>query len=229
MYYVYWIKAKEHTDPFTQGYIGKSKNPERRFRNHTTDISKGGSKIVKEYFKRFGRDSLELVILEKYDTEEEALEREKFYRPEYGIAWNITKGGLKTPDCTGQIQSKETREKRSRSVKSTKAQRSYTNPWKGRKDRYTEEQRKHLGSFHKGKTISESHKKAIKEKISGDKSPVAIPITLKDLWTNKIYNFGSLIVAATELNIGYSALRSALRCNRDIVYKRWFIVRQGTE
>lgn len=209
-YYLYWIKAKHHSDPFTEGYIGCSKQPDVRFRSHTTDNTNAGSKAVKEYVNEYGLNSVSMEILAEFDNEQEAKQAEFNYRPHHHIGWNFQKGGLHNPDCTEMVHSKETREKRVKSVKATRATRTYTSPFKG-KSRWTEEQKALIGSYHKGKVISESHKQAITEKLSGANNKAAKQTAILDLETGKITIYGSLGEASRMTGIGHSALKSAKR------------------
>ena len=209
-YYLYWVKAKHHQDPFTEGYIGCSCQPKNRFRSHTTDNTNAGSKAVKQYVLENGINSVSMEILAEFSSETEAKQKEWEYRPHHHIGWNFQKGGLHNPDCTGFKHSEETKRKRSILVKNTKASRSYISPFKG-KPRWTEEQKAKIGSYHKGKAISQEHIESMRKKLSGSNSVCAKQIAIRDLETGQIHIFGSLIEAAKEMGIGHSALKSAKR------------------
>ena len=209
-YYLYWVKAKHHQDPFTEGYIGCSCQPKNRFRSHTTDNTNAGSKAVKQYVLENGINSVSMEILAEFSSETEAKQKEWEYRPHHHIGWNFQKGGLHNPDCTGFKHAEETKRKRSILVKNTKASRSYISPFKG-KPRWTEEQKAKIGSYHKGKTISQEHIESMRKKLSGSNSVCAKQTAIKDLETGQIHIFGSLIEAAKEMGIGHSALKSAKR------------------
>lgn len=224
MYHLYWIAPVNSTCPKTEGYIGISNNPEKRFRAHTTDIAEVGSKVIRAYVAEHGISSVQHKILDSFNTLEEAREAERSYRPNAYIGWNLRTGGGISPDCTDRILSDETKEKIRQSNIATKSTRTYTNKFKGTTGRYTEEQRKHIGSFHKGKTISEEHRNAISEKLSGGNSPVARSIRIMDTLDGTEYSFDCLKTAAEELGINYSTIRSAIRNGRKLVYKRWEIL-----
>lgn len=224
MYHLYWIAPVNSTCPKTEGYIGISNNPEKRFRAHTTDIAEVGSKVIRAYVAEHGISSVQHKILDSFNTLEEAREAERSYRPNAYIGWNVKTGGGISPDCTDRILSDESKEKIRQSNITTKSTRTYTNKFKGTTGRYTEEQRKHIGSFHKGKTISEEHRKAISEKLSGDNSPRARSIRIMDTLDGTEYSFYNLKTAAEELGITYSTLRSTVRNGRKLVYKRWEIL-----
>lgn len=83
--------------------------------------------------------------------------------------------------------------------------------------------KKSCKSFHKGKTISKEHRQAISEKLSGGNSPRAKQVVLVDSLTNAEYSFKAITTAAKELNINYSALRSAIQNKQYMLYKRWII------
>jgi len=88
--YVYWIKRKEHTDPYSQGYVGISNDPQRRFVEHTLSDYKVGNAISKY-------NDIELVILHECLVREDALSLENKYRPEDYIGWNVICGGKEPP------------------------------------------------------------------------------------------------------------------------------------
>ena len=117
------------------------------------------------------------------------------------------------------LEDNETKEKIRQSNITTKSTRTYTNKYKGTSGRYTEEQRKHIGSFHKGKTIPEKHKQAISEKMSRGNHPKARDIRIKDTLDNKIYEFDNLKTAAEQLGIKYPSLRSAVRKEQKLIYR----------
>ena len=94
MYSVYWIKYKEHTDPHSEGYIGVSKEPLRRFKEHKN--SKDNNKI-----KSAIKNGADIEILFNNLSITEALELEKSYRPKELIGWNLCEGGQLPPSKKG--------------------------------------------------------------------------------------------------------------------------------
>lgn len=228
MHYLYWIHLENHSDPFTEGYIEISTQPKIRFRQHTTDTApRGGSTVLRQIAAEIGAENLRHTLLTSFPTEEEAQIEERRYRPKSNIGWNIQPGGGVTPDCSGRQDSPETKMKRAASIRKTKSSRSYISPFKGMTDRHSPETRALIGSYHKGKTISEAHRKSASAKLSGDKNPNAVSVDLQDLETHQIYNFKCLKTASDELGINYSTLRSAIRCKQEIVSKKWKILCQG--
>lgn len=224
MYYLYWIHDTQFTDPLTEGYIGISNQPKARFKAHTTNTASVGSSKVREHVDINGINSVKHSILSQHTDLESARKVEKAYRPKPNIGWNIAVGGGVTPDCTGRILDEETKAKiRKKNIK-TKATRTYTNKYKGTTGRYTDAQRKHIGSFHIGQTISKEHRQAISDKNSRGNHPSARAVTIKDTLDNSVHEFDNLKTAAETLGIKYPTLKSAVRKNQELVYKRWMIM-----
>jgi predicted GIY-YIG superfamily endonuclease len=95
---VYWIRCVDHTDMFSQGYIGVSKNVQRRFVEHQR---KSENAHLKNAIKKYGWDALvktEILISdEAYCTDIETK-----LRPTKNIGWNIGVGGGLPPVLFGQ-------------------------------------------------------------------------------------------------------------------------------
>ena len=103
---VYWIHLPEHTDIFSQGYVGVSKNIKRRFACHQ---QRSENQHLLKAIKKYGWDSLIKTIV---------LVAEKAYcltielqlRPNDKTGWNIVKGGgmpPKTPWNKGRKMTQE--------------------------------------------------------------------------------------------------------------------------
>lgn len=214
MIYVYWIHLESHTDFTTQGYIGISKQPAQRYKTHLK-YKHAFSKGVRAAIEQYGINQIKHSLLFEFSTLIEARKKELELRPNINIGWNLAKGGGVTPDTTGRSHSDETREKISLSNQITKAETGYVpNKFKGKTDRHSDEMKKHLGSFHKGKIISDAHKKAITEKMSGGNSPVACSIRLYHIDNpSLIHEFDCIKTASDKTGINYSTLRSAYRLN----------------
>lgn len=223
MYYLYWVHAHHHTDPTTQGYIGISNQPNKRFKAHTTDTALVGSRKIREYVEENGLDSVTHTILHTFNDLDSARQCEKSYRPVAHIGWNIKSGGGVSPDCTNRTHNQETKKKISEQNKLTKSTRCYESNFKGMTNRWSDAQKQLIGSYHKGKTISKEHKQAIRDKLSGGKSPKAKSVQLYDTATGNIYEFDALTTASKALGINYSTLRSAVQ-RKQMVYKRWEVI-----
>lgn len=208
MNYVYWYHLDTHTDPHTEGYVGITNWPSRRDYQHK--FSKGkGSKHLYAAFRKYGDRVSKTLLAETLDREEALLE-ETYYRPVPEIGWNICAGGGDAPDCTGRVHTKETKQKISESNRRTKKLLPYKpSKFKGVTNRWSAEQKKAIGAAHKGKVISEAHKKAITEKISGANNVKAKEIVMvhKDSPT-KVLRFSCIKVAAEVLGLNYQSLRS---------------------
>lgn len=104
---VYWIKTKEMTDPYSEGYIGVTANSlDDRLNGHLKSNSK--CSIIKKAL-----DKYETEMVELHDVpQKEALMLEEHYRPSEKIGWNICKGGGYPPR-----NSEETKKKISEAIK----------------------------------------------------------------------------------------------------------------
>lgn len=113
---VYWIRHKDHTDIFSQGYVGISENFKRRMRHHLT---KTDNPHLANAINKYGWDNLikeQVVIANK----EYCLDVETKLRPITCVGWNIAIGGGNPPKAKkgmgkGRKLSKETIEKRTQS------------------------------------------------------------------------------------------------------------------
>lgn len=94
MYSLYWIKYKNYTDPYKEGYIGISNEPLRRFKEHKS--SKDNNKV-----KGAIENGADIEILFNNLSITEAMELEKSYRPKELIGWNLCEGGQLPPSKKG--------------------------------------------------------------------------------------------------------------------------------
>jgi predicted GIY-YIG superfamily endonuclease len=94
MYSVYWIRYKEHIDPHNEGYIGISKDPLTRFKEHKN--SRDNNKV-----RGAIKNGANIEIIKNNLSLLEALELEKFYRPNELIGWNFCQGGQLPPNKKG--------------------------------------------------------------------------------------------------------------------------------
>jgi predicted GIY-YIG superfamily endonuclease len=90
---VYWIHNPEHTDMFTQGYIGITKNIKKRWSDHA---KRTANNHLLHAIKKYGWDSLVKEVVLVAD-EAYCLMVEAKLRAEDKIGWNIIKGGGKPP------------------------------------------------------------------------------------------------------------------------------------
>jgi predicted GIY-YIG superfamily endonuclease/ribosomal protein L37AE/L43A len=168
---VYWIRHKDHTDMFSQGYIGISKDAEKRFNQH---FKRTQNRHLKFAINKYGWDNLvkqQLIIAEK----DYCLNLERKLRPTDDIGWNCVSGGGLPPLAKkgmglgrkawnkGLAWSNEYKEKVSAGVAKL-----WENP----------EYRKAMSDAHKGKPSgrkgqvnSEEHRKKISLSHMGKPSP----------------------------------------------------------
>ena len=90
---LYWIHLPEHTDMFTQGYIGITNNFKNRLEAHKNRPS---NKHLKNAINKYGWDSLVKQIILVAD-EAYCLVVEHKLRIANSIGWNIVEGGGKPP------------------------------------------------------------------------------------------------------------------------------------
>ena len=98
-YSLYWIKHKDHKDPKTQGYIGISNNPKRRFKQHQRRQNHPVSNAIKKY----GED-VDIFVLQEGLSEFQAKKLEESLRPKMRIGWNIMTGGNVPPSSKGTVR-----------------------------------------------------------------------------------------------------------------------------
>lgn len=96
-YSLYWIHLESHSNPITQGYIGATKNIDKRFRDHMRNSHCS-------YIRQAIANGEELIcdVLFNLDTSEELYAAEKVMRPTELIGWNIIPGGVQPPVMFGK-------------------------------------------------------------------------------------------------------------------------------
>lgn len=90
---VYWLRLPEHTDMFSQGYVGISNNTGKRFSAHKN--SKQNPRLFRA-IKKYGFDHIvkQIVLISDKDY---CIDIEKKLRPEKMIGWNLEAGGGNPP------------------------------------------------------------------------------------------------------------------------------------
>jgi predicted GIY-YIG superfamily endonuclease len=182
---VYWIRCADHTDMFSQGYIGVSKNVKRRFVEHQR---KSQNAHLKNAIQKYGWDALvktEILIAE----ESYCLDIEAKLRPDKNIGWNLVAGGGLPPVLTGSHpwllgkpsknkgmkRSVETRQKISNAVKlamqnperrEINRQLLLGKPSLAKGLRHTDETRAKMGQAHRGKPSKLKGVPATPEKVA---------------------------------------------------------------
>jgi hypothetical protein len=96
---VYWIRAKHHSDITSEGYVGVSKNSQKRWLyGHKWSHSKDrhDNQHLSNAINKYGWDSLiKTIVLIGEDAY--CYEMEKKLRPSEKIGWNLAAGGCKPP------------------------------------------------------------------------------------------------------------------------------------
>ena len=94
---VYWIRLPEHTDMFSQGYIGVSKNVKTRWARHEKDSlkNKHENAHLANAILKYGKNLIKEVIL--IASEEYCYVVEKLLREKENVGWNLNIGGTKPP------------------------------------------------------------------------------------------------------------------------------------
>jgi hypothetical protein len=91
MAFVYWIHHKDHTDMFSQGYIGITKRTvAERYREHVSDSKRSHSRLFNA-MNKYGSDIMVRTIVE-CDIDY-AYNLEESLRPTMNIGWNVLPGG----------------------------------------------------------------------------------------------------------------------------------------
>lgn len=96
---VYWIRAAHHSDVTSEGYVGVSKNANRRWSyGHKWAHAKGRheNSRLSNAITKHGWDNLIKTVLVIAD-EEYCYELERKLRPTDSIGWNLVMGGGKPP------------------------------------------------------------------------------------------------------------------------------------
>lgn len=96
---VYWIRAEHHSDFMSEGYIGVSKNANKRWAyGHKWAHARGRHENprLSNAITKHGWDNLIKTVLVIAD-ESYCYELEGKLRPAEGIGWNLAVGGCKPP------------------------------------------------------------------------------------------------------------------------------------
>lgn len=205
---VYWYHLPIHTDITTEGYVGVTNNQKQRHWEHVKG-SNTGCYIMRRAFEKYGEDGIvkDVVFI---GTREECLAKELELRPTNKIGWNIVPGGGDAPDCTGKKHSEETKAKIAAGNKGKNL--GKVSPFKGKSRNYSDATKEAIGAAQRGKTISEEHRKAITEKLSGGNSPKARYIVMCHEDSPEVeVRFESITEAAEYTGVSSSALKSTVR------------------
>lgn len=178
MAFVYWIRLPEHSDIFSEGYVGfTSKTVSERYKSHKTDSKRDRYSHI-PFYKAMNKYK-ELLIVETIceGSNDYCLMIENKLRPSPNLGWNLLVGGAK--GSLGTKASEETRRKQSESRKGER------NHFYGKKHSeatkalmkiknsrpVSEETRKKLSEIRKGKklNLSPEQRKARSERSKNQK------------------------------------------------------------
>lgn len=116
---LYWLHHKDHTDMFSQGYVGVSNNVKKRWYDHNL---KAQNTHLHNAVNKYGWDNLVKEVMLIADNAY-CLDIETKLRPTDRLGWNIVKGGGMPPSALGKKfgpMSEETKEKVSAAKKGFK-------------------------------------------------------------------------------------------------------------
>ena len=150
MSFVYWIHLAEHTDMYSEGYIGVSDEPAKRLKEHTSLVknNKHYNPYLSRVFKKYKDTIIQTIIFE--GGKSHCYLNEEILRPKPGIGWNINKGGDCPPSTLGKSLSTE-----------HKAKISIGNT--GKKHPMTNETKEKLSVALTGRVCSDEHKQKVRE------------------------------------------------------------------
>jgi len=97
IYNLYWLHLPGHMDIFTEGYVGITKNPKYRLKQHKTYTK---NQHLKNAFIKYG-DQIQFDIIIENHTIDYCKQIEEELRQEKNIGWNIAKGGGIPPNVKG--------------------------------------------------------------------------------------------------------------------------------
>lgn len=156
--YLYWIHLKKHTDIFSEGYVGVSNNPTRRFSEHKKS---NYNHILEAAIKQYD-DLCYSVMFE--GSEEECYLLENKYRPSEYIGWNMAIGGRKPPISKPGWNHTDDAKKKIADKKI-----GSLNPNFGKKTSDITKQK--ISDAKSGIPKTDDHKRKMSEAVSGTKNP----------------------------------------------------------
>jgi len=148
---VYWIHLPEHTDIYTQGYVGVSNNPHRRLQEHKNSTD---NKHLSSALSKYSELIIQTIVL--IGESNFCYQYEELLRPGKNIGWNINKGGSKPPLMAGIPRTSSTKQKISNSLKGHTV---------------TTSTRDKISASSKGRIIAEETKQKISNSLSGKARP----------------------------------------------------------
>lgn len=207
---VYWLRHIDMTDIHSEGYVGVTNALVNRINDHYRGKQNGSSKEVSEAIKNYGEENIEAEIV-FIGTREECFKEEKLLRPERFIGWNKAKGG----SDTGEFYTSN----RKPNTPRCKTKKTHKFHWsKGLTNRWSDEQRVKIGSYHKGKVTSEEqkakHRETYKLNVKHGNNKTVKHIVVYDVITGDRYSFNSISECSDVLYLNHSLLKAIVRRRR---------------
>jgi hypothetical protein len=98
---LYWLHLKEHTDVFTEGYVGvTSRLIETRFKEHCRKFYNSYNPYNPLHLA-FAQHGIENIVITRLCVceEKQTYELEKIFRPFEYMGWNTVEGGKFSPQA----------------------------------------------------------------------------------------------------------------------------------
>lgn len=188
MAFVYWLHLPEHTDIFSEGYIGfTSKTVEHRYKGHLKEAKRNRTFNYPVYnaIRKYGNSLVLDTIVDGAD--DYCLDIESKLRPERKIGWNLQEGGNK--GTKGIDVTAETREKISAAGKGRVLSEAHKKAIgdSNRKEKHSEEVRLKMSLTRKG--LPRAAGSCEKQKQTLKNCPWRSSMAIKSVWasSNFIY------------------------------------------
>lgn len=219
---VYWIRLPEHTDMFTEGYIGvTTKTAKERFSEHVkaSKLNKKHHLKISYAILKYGAENLLVETLIICD-EPYALEVEEKLRPDVEIGWNLAKGGSKPPPRKGPMGpefSAKLSERNRGKPKSEETRKKISEALTGKSFATPESKAKVRETFYKNYTAKGLKKKPMPEAaiLAGAHTSRRSLVPVEEFWEHPKFNIDSDVCDKMFI------------CSKaDVLYEQ-YVVREG--
>lgn len=188
IYTLYWIHTSEHTDPYSQGYVGITKRGiEKRFQEHKKHKNLSDDYIIEELYSSSNKQKIS--------------DLEKEYRPDFNIGMNKNIGGLDVTFYPDMPKDEEWKRKIALSNSKPKDK-------KGRKA--CQENSKKACDAWRGQSHTEEHKKHIRKLMSEYWTDRPRPLHRKKVYGDGIV-YESLSIAAETLGVSRQTIHNRIK------------------
>lgn len=214
---VYWVHLKEHTDIFSEGYVGfTSKTSLERFKTHLETVNCKREK-QNHFYSAIRKYGVENIVLTTVCICEDSygLWLENKLRPAVKIGWNMVEGGGKPPSALGKTF--PNRPPKPPASEATKAK--MRESWKLRKP-LSQEVCKRIGDTLRGRKLP----RAVIEKMMETRGSLPCYLTFANhtalLVADKLY---SLYEEGLPPNRTLSSRFSITRCVLQLMWKKFSV------